>query len=187
MSDAHFVKRNVTNLFQVNYFLDRHCKFPISSDTKTCLEPLRSVPFFEFKCHFDIILSWFSCTFKRARSVPSIAEDIVATREGILCSDSGLVFCTQIRNMRKAYSADLSLRQIAILLICSSSTQGLTGSQLALELNLTPSVVARAVARMVSCALLVRVIERDRGGLDLIFASSRGRDFARKAALETPI
>jgi len=111
----------------------------------------------------------------------------VATREGILCSDSGLVFCTQIRNMRKAYSADLSLRQIAILLICSSSTQGLTGSKLALELNLTPSVVARAVARMVSCALLVRVIERDRGGLDLIFASSRGRDFARKAALETPI
>jgi DNA-binding MarR family transcriptional regulator len=111
----------------------------------------------------------------------------VATREGILCSDSVLDFCTQIKNMRKAYSADLPLRQLAILLICSSSTQGLTGSQLALELNLTPSVVTRAVARMVSRALLVRVMERDRGGRDLIFASSRGRDFARRAALRTPI
>jgi DNA-binding MarR family transcriptional regulator len=111
----------------------------------------------------------------------------MGTREGILCSDSVADFYTQIRNMRKAYSADLSLRQIAILLICSSSTQGLTGSQLALELNLTPSVVTRAVARMVSRALLVRVIERDRGGRGLIFASSRGRDFARRAALRTPI
>jgi len=80
----------------------------------------------------------------------------MVTGEGILCSDSVLDFCTQIRNMRKAYSADLSLRQIAILLICSSSAQGLTGSQLALELNLTPSVVTRAVARMVSRALLAK-------------------------------
>jgi DNA-binding MarR family transcriptional regulator len=111
----------------------------------------------------------------------------MGTREGVLCSDSALDFCKQIRNMRKAYSADLSLRQIAILLICTTSTQGLTGSQLALELNLTPSIVTRAVARMVSRALLVRAMERDRGGRELIFASSRGRDFARKAALGTPI
>jgi DNA-binding MarR family transcriptional regulator len=95
--------------------------------------------------------------------------------------------CTQIRNMQKANSTDLSMRQIAILLICISSTQGLTGSQLAQQLNLTHSVVTRTVTRMVARALLVRVVERQRGGDGLIFVSSRGRDFARKAALLKPI
>jgi DNA-binding MarR family transcriptional regulator len=89
-------------------------------------------------------------------------------------------FRTQLQRMQSGQIPELSLRNHAVLLICSASLPGETTTGLAAALNLSRADVARAVARLRSLGLLLRAMESEPPVRNRIVVSSRGYALVRR-------